>query len=524
MSEAVAPAPPATAPATAPTGPKPLEGGALWLAAFGLALTNFVVILDTTITNVSVPHIAGSLAVSPSQGTWTITSYAVAEAITVPLSGWLAGRFGTLRVLIASLTGFALFSMLCGLARTIEVLVLLRVMQGLCGGPLMPMTQTMMLRIFPPQKMGAANALWGVTAIFAPILGPLIGGYISDNWSWPWIFYINIPVVAACLVIILRLLRPYESATRRERIDVIGLALLILFVAGLQLVLDLGREYDWFGSTMIVALALTSAISFGLFVIWELTEEHPAVNLRVLRHRSLWVGLSALGLGYGSVFSMIVLIPLWLQSAIGYTSSEAGHVMALMGVLAVMLSPAAGQLIQKLDVRLLVSLGMAWIASISVMRMFWNSDGAFWDYALPQLLHGAGMPFFFIGLMTMSLVDVPESEIPSAAGLLSFTRTLSGAAGTALGTSLWDEATREARVNLASTLNGADGTMATMQAGGMSAGQARAAVERLVDVQASTIGTFHVYAITAVLLLIAMGLVWLTPRPVLRGGPGAAAH
>ena len=247
---------------------EPLSGTSLWLAAFGLALANFIVILDTTITNVSVPHIAGGLAISPSQGTWTITSYAVAEAITVPLTGWLAARFGTYRTLLFSLSGFALFSILCGIARTIELLVLLRVLQGLCGGPLMPLTQTLMLRVFPPEKMTAANALWGVTTIFAPILGPVVGGYISDNWSWPWIFYINLPVVVICVGIIVKLVARYETPTARERIDVVGLVLLVLFVGGLQLVLDLGRENDWFGSAMIVALALTSAIAFGAFVIW----------------------------------------------------------------------------------------------------------------------------------------------------------------------------------------------------------------------------------------------------------------
>lgn len=501
---------------------RPLTGTRLWLAAFGLALANFVVILDTTITNVSVPHIAGGLAISPSQGTWTITSYAVAEAITVPLTGWLAARFGTYRTLVASLVGFALFSVLCGIARTIELLVVLRIFQGLCGGPLMPLTQTLMMRIFPPNKMGTANALWGMTTISAPILGPIVGGYISDNWSWPWIFYINLPIVLICLGLIVKLVARYETSARRERIDTVGLVLLVLFVGCLQLVLDLGREHDWFASPMIVGLAVTSFVTFGAFVIWELTDSHPVVDLRVLRYRSLWVGLLSMALGFGGMFAMIVLIPLWMQSVIGYTASEAGHAMAFVGVFAVVMAPVAGKAFEKYDPRILITAGMLWLVLISLWRTQWTTDGTFWDYALPQMLQGFGMPFFFIGLMTFSLSSVPMNQVASAAGLLSFMRTVAGAAGTALSTSIWDSSTRATRAELAGTLNGADGTMAQLQAGGMSQEQARGVIERLVEAQAATIGSNYVFAISAVILFIAAWLVWLAPRPITMPGQAAA--
>ena len=503
---------------------RPLTGTRLWVAAFGLALANFVVILDTTITNVSVPHIAGGLAISPSQGTWTITSYAVAEAITVPLTGWLAARFGAYRTLVVSLIGFALFSVLCGIARTIELLVVLRVFQGLCGGPLMPLTQTLMLRIFPPEKMGTANALWGVTTISAPILGPIVGGYISDNWSWPWIFYINLPVVVLCLGIIVKLVGRYETATERVRIDAVGLILLVLFVGCFQLVLDLGREHDWFASTMITGLAITAFVTFGAFVIWELTDPHPVVDLRVLRHRSLWVGLIAMALGFGGMFAMIVLVPLWMQSVVGYTASEAGHAMAFVGVFAVAMAPVASKAFDRFDPRILITAGMLWLVMTSLLRTQWNTDGTFWDFALPQILQGFGMPFFFIGLMMFSLSSVPMNEVASAAGLLSFMRTVAGAAGTALSTSMWDSASREARANLAGSLNGADGAMAQMQAAGMEPEQARGVIERLVEAQAATIGSNHVFLVSAVVLFIAAWLVWLAPRPQSLPGQAAMGH
>ncbi|MEN9717269.1 MAG: hypothetical protein RIQ99_147 [Pseudomonadota bacterium] len=503
---------------------QPLTGARLWVAAFGLALANFVVILDTTITNVSVPHIAGGLAISPSQGTWTITSYAVAEAITVPLTGWLAARFGTYRTLVVSLIGFAAFSVICGIARTIELLVVLRVLQGLCGGPLMPLTQTLILRIFPPEKMGTANALWGVTTISAPILGPIVGGYISDNWSWPWIFYINLPVVILCLGIIIRLVGRYETPTERVRIDAVGLVLLVLFVGCFQLVLDLGREHDWFASNVILGLALVSFVAFGAFVIWELTDPHPVVDLRVLRHRSLWVGLIAMALGFGGMFAMIVLVPLWMQSVVGYTASEAGHAMALVGVFAVVMAPIAGKAFERFDQRVLITGGMLWLVLISLWRTQWNTDGTFWDYALPQLAQGFGMPFFFIGLMMFSLSSVPMAEVASAAGLLSFMRTVAGAAGTALSTSMWDNAAREARASMVGTLNDADGTITRLQAAGMTPDQARGVIERLVDAQAATIGSNHVFAISAVILFVAAWLVWLAPRPQLMPGQAALGH
>jgi DHA2 family multidrug resistance protein len=502
--------------------PQPLSGAPMWLAGFGLALANFVVILDTTITNVSVPHIAGGLAVSPAQGTWTITSYAVAEAITVPLSGWLSARFGTLRTLVWALLGFGLFSVLCGLSRTIEMLVVLRVLQGFCGGPMMPMTQTLMLRVFPPDKMGLANGLWGVTAISAPILGPLAGGMIVDNLDWPWIFFINLPVVGVCYLAVTGLLRKFETQTRKERIDITGMVLLVLFAGSLQLVLDLGREHDWFASGLIVTLAVVSAVAFAVFIAWELTDSHPVVDLRVLRHRSLAVGLPVLAIGFGSMMAMLVLIPLWLQSVVGYTASSAGQLMAMQGVFAVLLSPVAAVLMQKVDMRWPITAGLVITLATAIMRMGWTGDADFWTFATPQLIQGVGMPFFFIGVMTMALVGVPQRDIAMAAGLLNFLRTVAGAAGTALSTSAWDNATRATRGELVGTLNGVN-QMTAQMAGGREIGLA--VVERLVEEQAATIGSAHVFALTAVAIAVTTALVWLMPRTVAQGTAGIpAAH
>lgn len=239
------------------------------LAGFVLALSNFMVVLDLTIANVSVPHIAGNLGITPDQGTWIITSYAVAEAICVPLTGWLAQRFGTVRLFIWGMIGFGLFSLLCGLSTTLGMIVACRIGQGLCGGPLMPMSQTLLMRIYPPEQRAKVMGLWAMTTLAGPAVGPIVGGYISDNWSWHWIFFINVPIAAGCVFAAMALLRPAETERHKLPIDFIGLALLIFWIGCLQIMLDTGRDHDWFGDPMIVALAVMAAIGFLVFIIWN---------------------------------------------------------------------------------------------------------------------------------------------------------------------------------------------------------------------------------------------------------------
>jgi DHA2 family multidrug resistance protein len=498
-------------------------GGTIFLAGLVLALSNFMVVLDTTIANVSVPHIAGGLGISPSEGTWVITSYAVAEAICVPLTGWLAKRFGEVRVFVAGMIGFGIFSFLCGVAPSLGALVAFRIGQGLAGGPLMPISQTLLLRIFPKDKHAMAMGIWSMTTITAPILGPILGGTISDNWGWNWIFFINVPIAIICSIASIALLRHAESKTERRRVDLVGLGLLVVAVGALEIMLDLGRERDWFGSPFIVTLAIIGAVGFAFLIAWEWFDREPIVDLKVFRHPGFTFSVTALVFTYGTFFASIVVIPLWLQGALGYTATWSGYVTAWNGVAAVFLAPVAAILSQKMDPRILVSGGILWLAVTSLIRVvWWTSDSDFWTLALPQLIQGAGMPFFFVPLTTLALGAVDENEVASAAGLMNFLRTLSGAVATAIGVTLWQNDTQRAHGELTDVLNGTSQTMQTLEAHGLAVEQSRQFVSQLVDSQATAVSTIHMFAMCAVIFVGAATIIWLAPKPKHAVDMGAA--
>ena len=515
---------PAAAGAGAADVPPPLTGAPLWIAALMLGLANFLVLLDSTIANVSLAHISGSLGVSTTQGTWIVTSYAVSEAICVPLTGWLAARFGTLRTFNFALAGFTTFSALCGLSPTLGALIACRVMQGLCGGPLMPLSQTLLLRIFPRTMAGTAMSVAAMTTIVAPILGPILGGTISDDWSWPWIFFINLPPAMLCLFSTRYLLKRYETERRRSPIDVVGLGLLVLWVGAFQIMLDLGRERDWFGSPLIVGLAITAAIGFAAFLIWELTDDHPIVDLRVLRHRGFTAGAFALSIGFGTIYSSVVLVPLFLQTTVGYTATWSGFALSTMGLFAILLAPLAGRAGKWVDIRITVCLGLMWLGVISYLRSRWSTDLGFWSYSLPQLFQGLGTPFFMIGLTVLALGSVPPREVASAAGLMAFLRTLGTAIATSAATTAWANGTESARAQLVGLLNGGQAAMDQMVRAGFSMEQARGAIEQLVERQGAALSASSLFVTTGLLCVGAAQLVWLIPKPKLTGRPPPAAH
>lgn len=493
------------------------------LGGLVLAFTNFMVVLDLTVANVSVPHIAGNLGISADQGTWVITSYAVAEAISVPLTGWLAQRFGAVRLYIGGMIGFGLFSVLCGLSVSLGMIVFSRIGQGLCGGPLMPMSQMLLTRVYPPEQRGRAMGLWTMTILLGPALGPILGGYISDNWSWHWIFFINAPVAVVCLIGAYALLRPIDTPTQKNPIDLVGLALLVFWIGCLQIMLDTGRDHDWFGDPMIVMLAVLAAIGFCVFLIWELTEEHPIVNLRVFRHRGFSLGLIAFCLAFGAYFASIVAIPQWLQISMGYTATSAGLVTAFTAMSAIMVAPFAARLMGKVDMRLMVSFGVGLIGVMSVARAGWTSSADFWSLALPQFIQGFGMPFFMIPMTTLMLGAVDPDEIASAAGLQNFVRTLAVAVSTSLVLTAWGDAQRVSRNEISAALH-PDDALSQLAQLGMTVDQSRTFIANLVDQQTMVVALNYTFLIAAMALAISVATVWLLPKPSHIVGPGAGGH
>ena len=425
----------------------------------------------------------------------------------MPLSGWLAARFGAVRVFITAIIGFALFSLLCGLSRSLEALIIFRIFQGLSGGPIMPMSQTLMTRIFPPAKVGMALGLWSMTVVVAPILGPIFGGTISDDWSWHWIFFLNLPVSAFCLIFALRYVRRFETPTVKRPIDYVGLALLVIWVGALQILLDEGRNADWFASPFICTLAVIAVIGFASFLIWELTEANPVVDLSVFASRGYTAAVIAQSVTYAAFFSAIVVIPLFLQTNLGYSATYAGYATAFIGVMAVILSPVAAGMMARYDVRRLITFGVVWLGLVSLLRTGWVTQMGFFTISLPQFLQGVGMPFFFIGTTSLALGSVRPDQTASAAGLQNFVRTLAGAFATSLATTMWEREAKIAHENLA-------GLVHPLPPGaGFTPEQGRLILERIVQTESVTLATNAIFWACTGLFAIAALLVWLAPKP-----------
>ncbi|TCJ12753.1 DHA2 family efflux MFS transporter permease subunit [Parasulfuritortus cantonensis] len=502
----------------------PLTGGRLWLAALFLAAANFIAVLNMTIANVSVPNIAGALGATTSQGTWVITSYAVGEAITVPLTGWLAARLGAVRVFVGSMALFGLFSAVCGLANSLGLLVVARIFQGFSGGPLMPLSQTLLMRIFPKEKVAAAIGLWSMTTLVAPVVGPILGGYLCDEYSWPWVFFLNTPVALVAAAFAWQLLKRYGEPLARNPIDKVGLALLVVWVAALQLMLDEGKDLDWFASAKIVGLAVTAAVGFAAFIIWELYERHPVVDLRVFRHRGFTVSVLTISLAFAAFFGVNVLTPLWLQSFMGYTATISGLATAWTGVTAIFLAPLVAHAATKTDPRRLVFAGVVWLGLVTLWRTVATTDMGFWDVAVPLMVMGFGLPFFFIPTTGLALASVEPREMDSAAGLMNFLRTLSGAFATSLVSTAWSDQIIRNHAELVAVADTGAGFAGTLGQSGMAPDAVREAADYLLTNQAVMLATNQLMTVIGLAFLVAASVIWLAPKPMRVVEPGAGGH
>ena len=514
--------------ATAPVRPPPLTGSARLWGTLALSAATFMNVLDTSIANVSLPAIAGDLGVSPNQGTWVITSFGVANAIAVPLTGWLSQRFGQVRLFVMSVLLFVLSSWLCGLAPNMPTLIAFRVLQGLVAGPLIPLSQSLLLSSYPPARAGVAMALWSMTTLIAPVMGPLLGGWITDNLTWPWIFYINIPVGLGAALVTWRIFHTRESATRKLPIDSIGLGLLVLWVGALQIMLDKGQELDWFHSSEIVALGLVALVGLVAFLIRELTEEHPVVDLTLFKLRNFWAGALALSVGYGLFFGNVVLLPLWLQQYMGYTATQAGMILAPVGALALVLSPVVGKNIGRVDPRRFAAFSFMVFALVLWMRSNFNTQADFGTILLPTLIQGVAMAFFFIPLVTITLSGIAPERIAAASGLSNFVRITAGSFGTSIATTIWQDRAAMHHAQISEYVNLGNGAatqaLSGLHGAGLAPPQALAVIDRLANQQAYMLAVDDVFFASSLIFLALIPLVYLTHhRKANAAGADAAA-
>jgi MFS transporter, DHA2 family, multidrug resistance protein len=510
--------------AASPPESAPLTGSRLAIGAIALSLATFMNVLDTSIANVSLPAIAGDLGVAPDQGTWVITAFAVANAISLPLTGWLTRRLGQVRLFTLSIALFVLSSVLCALAPSLGLLIAFRVMQGAVAGPMIPLSQSLLLASYPRARAGSALALWAMTTLVAPVVGPVLGGWITDNISWPWIFYINVPVGVVAGLATWSIYRKRETPTTRSPIDGVGLGLLVIWVGALQVLLDRGKDLDWFHSGQIVTLALVAVIGCALFLVWELTEANPIVDLSLFRRRNFWTSTLATSLGYGAFFGNVVLLPLWLQQYMGYTATLAGWVLAPVGVLAIILTPLVGRTVNRVDPRIFATLAFAIFGWVLFLRAHFNTDATLITILIPTIIQGAAVAVFFVPLITLALSGLRPDRIPAASGLFNFARITAGSFGTSIVTTFWDRRATLHHAQLAEhlTAGGAGGqTFAALQASGFSAEQSLQLVNLQIDRQAFMLSANDIFLASAWLFLVLIAVVWLA-RPAAGAGSAPA--
>lgn len=504
----------------------PLKGGALVMLTIATALATFMEVLDTTIANVAVPTIAGSMGVSAREGTSVISSYSLAAAIAVPLTGWLSRRIGEVRLLILSVLMFTVFSVLCGMATNYNTLVLFRLLQGFVSGPMVPLGQSIMMNSYPAEKRGMAMAFWAMTVVIAPVVGPVLGGYITENYSWPWIFYLNVPIGLFCIYSISTLLKGRESATRRDPIDVLGLMLLVIGVGSLQYMLEHANDLGWFESDEVITLMVVAIIGLVLLAIWEWYDKHPVIDLHLLRSRNFTIGTGMQTIGFSIFFGNMVVMPLWLQTVMGYDAFHSGLAVSPVAMFAVLFSPVIGMNMHKIDLRYLTAVGFSIFAVGSWYTSLLTPDSTMTQIMLTRFLFGMGVPFFFIPLGSLIMQGLEGEQITSAAGLSNFLRTLGGAMGTAAFVTLWSRRTsfHHARLTeVATPGNPAYEAMMT-QVGqvGMSTTQKLTLLEGLISQQAATQATLDVLYLSAILFGLMVGVVFLA-KPV-KGATSGSGH
>lgn len=496
----------------------------------------FMEVLDTTVVNVSLPHIASTMSATTEEATWVLTSYLVANAIILPMTGWLASLLGRKRLLMWSTMGFTAASVLCGLAPNLASLVIFRIIQGATGGALQPLSQAVLLESFKPEDRGRAMGFWGLGIVVAPILGPVVGGWITETYDWRWVFYINLPVGVMSLVMIrMYVFDPPYLKRLSTGIDYWGMGMLVLGIGALQFVLDKGQQEDWFESNLIVTLSIISAAALIALVVYELRTDSPIVDLRVFKNRTYATGVFLMTVVGFALYGSLVLLPLMLQTLLGYSSLEAGKAMAPRGVGSMIMMPVVGMLTTKVDPRKLLVLGLI----IGGGTMFWlgqiNLNAGPWDIMLPQFLQGAGMALLFVPLTTVSMASIQPQKMGNATSLFNLMRNIGGGVGIALTGTYLQRHRQVVGSMLGENISIYDpqtqGILAQITQGLIAAGndvvtatqRSYAVLHGMLLRQASMVSFVTIFRLMGVLFLVMIPLVLLMRRPS-KGAAPAAAH
>ncbi|AUX73532.1 multidrug efflux MFS transporter permease subunit EmrB [Erwinia pyrifoliae] len=508
---------------------QPLTGMPLVLMTIALSLATFMQVLDSTIANVAIPTIAGNLGASNSQGTWVITSFGVANAISIPLTGWLAKRLGEVKLFLWSTIAFVVASWLCGMSENLTMLIFFRVIQGIVAGPLIPLSQSLLLNNYPPAKRSLALSLWAMTVIVAPICGPILGGWISDNYHWGWIFFINVPIGVAVVILTLQTLRHRETPTAIRPIDTVGLVLLVVGIGCLQVMLDRGKELDWFSSPEIITLTVIAVVALAVLLVWELTDDHPIVDLSLFKSRNFTIGCLSISLAYMLYFGSIVLLPQLLQEVYGYTATWAGLASAPVGIIPVILSPIIGRFSHKLDMRRLVTFSFIMYAVCFYWRAYTFEPGMdFGASAWPQFIQGFAVACFFMPLTTITLSGLPPERLAAASSLSNFTRTLAGSIGTSITTTMWSNRESIHHSQLTESVTpysvNSQEIYAKLEQAGLTHDRASAWIAQQITNQGLIISANEIFWASAGVFLILLVLVWFARPPFSAGNGGGGAH
>jgi DHA2 family multidrug resistance protein len=509
-----------------------------WIIAISVMLGTFMEVLDTTVVNVSLQHIAGSLSVTPEEATWVLTSYLVANAIVLPLTGWLGNYFGRRNILLLSVGGFTVFSFFCGIAPNLPLLIIFRVLQGATGGGLQPLSQAILMEAFPPEKRAKAMAFWALGIVVAPMLGPVLGGWITESYSWRWLFFINIPIgIAAVIMAVMFIHDPPYIKRGAGGIDYWGIGYLALGIGALQIILDKGQEDDWFASHFILILAILCVIGLLFFVVRELITVHPVVDLRIFKNRTYATGVFLMTVLGFVLYGSTVLLPLWLQTLMGYSALEAGMAMLPRGLGSFLFMPIVGILMGKIEARKLLAAGLV-ISSFSIWQLSrLNLNAGYWDIFWPQLLQGCSMGLLFVPLTTITNGLIPKEQMGNATSLFNLMRNIGASIGIASVTTI---SARHAQVHintLSANVNpynpAAQTIMAQMKGAAMARGvdavtankQAAAGLFGMVQQQAAMMGYVDVFFLLAIMFAACLPLILIMKKPPKGGGgPGAMAH